>query len=169
MKVKPKNWKSLRQDDKYKHIIGKATGVCWCNPSLGESCKKCKDLPDIKEADRNYHEEAIILAFGLQKESVRDSDAYWMYSKFLELDDPKSFNCGVRHYLIGTDFDNGWWAYHKSIRQCDYYNHLNIVNTNFDKNDDNYYVSAGYIDAMLHTFLYISKAPYNLVKKLMEL
>jgi len=169
MKIKPKNWESLRTDDQYKHITGKATGVCLCNPALGESCEECKDLPDIKEVDRNYHEEAIILALGLQKESQINSDAYWTYSKFLELDDPESFNQNIRHYLIGSEFNNGWWAYHKSIRQCDYYSHLNIINTNLDTTDDNRYVSAGHLDSMLHTFINMSQAPLIVIKKLMEL
>ena len=169
MKIKPKNWDDLSPNDKYKITIGKATGVCLCNPSLGENCKWCKDLPDIKEEDRNYHEEAIIIASGLQNESMKNGDAYWMYKNFLELDDPKSFNDNFRHYFIGSNFENGMWAYVKSIRQCDYYEHLSIVNTNFSKDDDDRFVSPGYLDSLLHTFMNTSEVPNNVFKKILKL
>jgi len=169
MKIKPDNWKEMSKDTKFQFLIGERTHVCLCNPSLGESCDFCKDIPDIKEEDRNYHEEAIILALGYSRVSSKD-DEYWMYMSFLKLDDPKTFNQSMRYYFIegGYDFDGGYELYCKSIRQCDYYFHLRIKTENPNENGEDY-VSAGLIDSLLHSFLNISEIPYQLLKKLISL
>ena len=65
MKPKPENWGILGYERQMNHMEGNDTGVCWCNSSLDESCDKCKDLPDVEEKDRNYHEEAIIISKAL--------------------------------------------------------------------------------------------------------
>ena len=170
MKMKPENWNSLGSERQMRHLMGKATSVCFCNPSLGEICEKCKNLPDIKEKDRNYHEEAIIIAKEMMKESLSKDDEYWMYKNLLEIDDPKTFNHNIRYYFIeeGDDFDTGCYAYHKSIRQCDYYTHLQIKTENPNENGE-VDVSIGILDSMLHTFLNMSNAPYQVLKKLMSL
>lgn len=172
MKPKPENWDRLGYERQMKHLIGEETGVCVCNLSLGESCDRCKDLPDVEEKDRNYHEEAIIIAKALSRKSHRDSDAYWMYNNFLQLDDPDTFNSNMRHYFIeeGYEFDNGFAYYHKLMRQVDYYDHLAIRNTNVDKNDEEkYFVSTGCLDSLLHSFIHISDVPYKVLKQLMSL
>jgi len=170
MKPKPENWETLGYERQMKHLMGRDTGVCWCNPALAENCDKCRDLPDIKEEDRNYHEEAIIIAKSLSKESRKESDAYWMYKNFLELDDPNAFNHNIRYYFIeeGHEFDTGFAVYHKSIRQCDYYSHLHITTENRDENGNDF-VSAGIIDSMLHTFINMSEIPYQVLRKLITL
>lgn len=172
MKAKPENWNMLGVDRQMEHMEGNGTGVCWCNSSLDESCDKCKDLPDLEPKDRNFHEEAIIIAKVLSRISRKDDDAYWMYKCFLELDDTESFNRNIMHYFYeeGLEFDEAFARYHKLMRQVDYYDHLSIKNTKADKNDEEkYFVSTGNIDSLLHSFIRISDVPYKVLKKLMSL
>jgi len=169
MKPKPENWNTLGYVRQMRHITGRETGVCWCNPALGENCDKCLNLADVKEEDRNYHEEVIILARGMGRESNKD-DEYWMYKNFVELEDPEMFNFVIREYFIesGHDFDTGFAAYHKSLRQVDQYTHLRIDREKPDERGDTC-VSSGILGSMHHSFLNISEIPYNLLKYLLSL
>ena len=169
MKPKPENWNTLGYVRQMRHITGRETGVCWCNPALGENCDKCLNLADVKEEDRNYHEEVIILARGMGRESNKD-DEYWMYKNFVELEDPDMFNFVIREYFIesGHDFDTGFAAYHKSLRQVDQYTHLRIDREKPDERGDTC-VSSGILGSMHHSFLNISEIPYNLLKYLLSL
>jgi len=168
MKQKPDNWKNLGRDRQMRHLTRRATGVCMCNPSLGENCDACRDLPELKEEERNYHEEAMIVARSLSQES-RDDDAYWMYYNLIQLDDVESFNTHIRMYFIDTEstFNDAYAEYHKSVRQCDHYNYIALVR---DKDrpdaDGERYVSPGILDSMLHSFMNMSEVPYNVLKKL---
>lgn len=170
MKPRPENWKELGSERQMRHLMGQATGVCWCNPSLDESCKDCKNLADIEEKDRNYLEEAIIIAKEMMKESPSKDDEYWMYKNLLEIDEPDSFNNNIRHYFIeeNNSFDDGYAYFHKSMRQCDYYTHI-IMRREKPDADGETHVSTGILDNMLHTFLNISNAPYNVIKRLMSI
>lgn len=169
MKIKPKDWKDFRIDDKVKHIIGEATRVCYCNPTLGETCEKCKDLPNIEEKDRNYHEEVLLLLRSMRN----DSSKYEIYSilmTLIELDDEETFNDAFRYNFIENMEDeeyameNAFAAYHKTLRQYDHYNHLRIFNEK--KNDVE---SSSCFQSILYDLIHISNIPYNVFKKLLEL
>jgi len=169
MKAKPENWKDLRIEDKVEHILGTRTNVCWCNPSLDESCKDCKDLPDIKEEDRNYHEELLLMLRNLTRMSRRP-ERYSMFETLIQLDDEKTFNIAFRQDFVkgmGTGehaMENAFAAYHKTLRQYDHYNHLRITDT--EKND---IVSSGCFQSLLYDLIHMSEVPYTMFKRLLAL
>ena len=169
MKQKPIDWKDMRRDDKIRFIMGRNTGVCYCNNTLGENCEKCRDLPDIKEEDRNYHEEVILLLYDMRNIS-RNPDAYSILLTLYELDDEETFNHAIRYEFVenlGTEeysWDNAFAAYHKTLRQYDHYGHLTIVNTNKDFDE-----SGGCFQSILYDFIGMSEVPYQVIKKLMSL
>lgn len=171
MKQKPENWKDLRRDEKVKFIMGRATGVCWCNPALGENCDKCRDLPNIKEEDRNYHEEMLLMLRDIRDNS-RKPEIYSILLTLYEMDDEESFNRAVRYIIEDLEklgdveyaMENSFAAYHKTLRQYDHYNHLQITDTK--KND---FVSSGCFQSILYDLIYISEVPYNMMKKLLSL
>lgn len=169
MKAKPEKWKDMRREDKIKFIMSKHTGVCWCNTSLGESCKKCKDMPDIREEDRNYHEE-ILLVLKYMVEETCKPEGYYMFETLISLDDVETFNSEIRQNFVenlkaGEDgFDNAFCAYHKTLRQCEYYNHLAILNTKTNERDD-----AHCFQSILYNLIHMSEIPYNVIKRLMAL
>ena len=169
MKAKPKNWKDLRIEQQVDFILGKDTCVCNCTPALGESCKRCKDLPDIKEEDRNYHEEILLLLRHFTRESSK-SEEYSMLETLIALDDEETFNHSFRYDFIenmGTEeyaMENAFASYHNTLRQYDHYDHLTITN---NKTKD--YVSGGCFQSILYDLIYLSEVPYNVFKRLLEL
>ena len=169
MKQKPEDWKHYDPNRKFDFLVGESTGVCNCTPVFGETCKRCDAHPDIEEKDRNYHEEAIILARGMGRTSRKD-DEYWMFMDFLKLEDPETFNFVIREYFVekGYDFDTAYAVYHKSLRQVDQYTHLRIDREKPDERGDTC-VSSGILGSMLHSFLNMSEVPYHVLKKLMSL
>ena len=169
MKIKPKNWKNLPPDDQAKFITGRGTGICWCNPDLGEVCEKCKDLPDIKEEDRNYHEEILILLRDMRNYSLK-SEVYSILMTLIELDDEKTFNHAFRYEFVenmGTEeyaMENAFASYHKTLRQYDHYDHLTL--TDIETGD---YISSSCFQSILYDLIHMSEVPYNVFKKLIEL
>lgn len=169
MKQKPENWKDLRPDDRIKFIMGRATGVCHCNPALGEACQDCKDLPDIKEEDRNYYEEVLILLRDMRNNSHK-SEVYSIFLTLIELDDEKTFNRAFRYEFIenmGTEeyaMENAFASYHKTLRQYDHYDHLTLTD-----NETGDYVSGGCFQSILYDLIHMSEVPYNVFKKLLSL
>ena len=171
MKAKPDNWKDLDIRRQMDLIMGRSTSVCNCTPSLGEHCKRCDGLPDIKEEDRNYHEEMLLLLRDMENNS-RQPEAYSILRSLYEIDDEESFNRAVREInnnVIAYDeneyaMENSFAAYHKTLRQYDHYNHLQI--TDIKKKD---FVSSGCFQSILYDFIYMSEVPYNMMKKLLTL
>ena len=169
MKQKSKDWKDLRREDKIRFIMGRATGVCWCNPALGENCEKCKDLPEMKEEDRNYHEEVILLLYDMRNTS-RNPEVYSILLTLYQLDDEESFNQAIRYEFVenlGTEeysWGNAFSAYHKTLRQYDHYGHLSITNQN-----TNDYESGSCFQSILYDIIGMSDIPYQVIKKLMSL
>lgn len=171
MKAKPDNWKDLDIRRKMDFVMGHGTGVCNCTPALGEHCKRCDAVPDIKHEDRNYHEEMLLMLRYMENNS-RQPEAYSILRTLYEIDDEESFNAAVDEFvgnirLAGDEDDameNAFRLYHKTLRQYDHYNHLQITDTN--KKD---FVSSGCFQSILYDFIYISEVPYNMMKKLLEL
>ena len=171
MKAKPENWKDLRRDEQIKFIMGRGTGVCWCNPALGENCDKCRDIPNIKEEDRNYHEEMLLMLRNIRDNS-RKPEIYSILLTLYELDDEESFNHAIGEVVEnvksfeGEEYamENAFCAYHKTLRQYDHYNHLQITDTN--KKD---FVSSGCFQSILYDLIHVSEVPYNMIKKLLSL
>ena len=177
MKTKPDNWKDLDIRRKMDFIMGRGTSVCNCTPTLGEHCKRCDGLPDIKEEDRNYHEEMLLLLRDMENNS-RQPEIYSILRALYEIDDEESFNRAVREIIgnvktIGeldwcedteTAMQSAFAEYHKTLRQYDHYNHLQITDT---KKKD--FVSSGCFQSILYDFIYISEVPYQMMKKLLEL
>ena len=169
MKAKPENWNALQIERQVDFIMGRDTCVCNCTPALGESCKRCKDLPDIKEEDRNYHEELLLLLRHLTRES-RKSEEYSMFETLIKLDDEKTFNKAFRYEFIenmGTEeyaLENAFSRYHKTLRQYEHYNHLTITN-----NEIKDFVSNGCFQSILYDLIYMSEIPFNMFKRLLSL
>lgn len=171
MKKKPKNWDDLDRRQKTKYILGKETGVCSCNHTLGEFCNKCEKLPNIPIKDRNFHEEVMLLIRAMAEESFK-SDEYYLYLSLVELDDIESFNQQIRYYFFESKlpFDEAFPNYHKSIRQCDYYTHLTIVRDKKSPDANGEFErSGGVIDSLLYNFIHMSQIPYVVLKRLCEL
>ena len=169
MKAKPDNWEGLNIERKVDHVLGKDTSVCNCTPTLGEDCDRCKDLPDIKEEDRNYHEELLLMLRHLTRES-RKPEIYSIFETLIKLDDEETFNKAFRYEFVenmGTGehaMENAFCAYHKTLRQYDHYNHLQITDT---KKKD--FVSSGCFQSILYDFIHMSEVPYQMMKKLLTL
>jgi hypothetical protein len=157
--------------------MGRDTGVCNCTPALGEHCKRCDAVPDLKEEDRNYHEEMLLILRDMESTS-RQPEAYSILRTLYELDDEKSFNTAVREIIDNvkkvsemdwceddkTAMGEAFAAYHKTLRQYDHYNHLSIWNE--EKKD---YESTGCFQSILYDLIHISEVPYNMIKKLLSL
>jgi hypothetical protein len=171
MKQKPENWKDLDIRRKMDFIMGRGTAVCNCTPVLGEHCKRCDAVPDIKHEDRNYHEEMLLLLRDMENNS-RQPEVYSILRVLYELDDEEDFNRAVKEIIDNVEFlggeeyrmENAFAAYHKTLRQYDHYNHLQITDT---KKKD--YVSSGCFQSILYDLIYISEVPYNMMKKLLSL
>lgn len=171
MKQKPEDWKDLDIRRKIDFVMGRSTGVCNCTPTLGESCKRCEALPDIKPEDRNYHEEMLLMLRDMENTS-RQPEAYSILRTLYEVDDEESFNRAIGEVvknlnaLSGEEYamENSFAAYHKTLRQYDHYNHLQITDTNTKD-----FVSSGCFQSILYDFIYISEVPYNMMKKLLSL
>ena len=171
MKQKPENWKDLRRDEKIKFIMGRATGVCWCNPALGEACDACKDLPDIKEEDRNYHEEMLLMLRDIRDNS-RKPEVYSILLTLYEMDDEESFNRAVRYIIddlkklgdVEYAMENAFAAYHKTLRQYDHYNHLP-----YHEVKGHEYPIGGAFQSILYDYIHMSEVPYHMMKKLLSL
>lgn len=99
---KPENWNKLDRQRKIDFVLGKYTGVCPCNRSIGESCEVCDALETIHFENRNFHEELILLLHGWAKESM-DADPYWTYLNFIELDDESQFNQVIVNHFMKDD------------------------------------------------------------------
>lgn len=171
MKTKPDNWKDLDIRRKMDFIMGRDTSVCNCTPTLGEHCKRCDGLPDIKEEDRNYHEEMLLLLRDMRSNS-RQPEAYSILFDLYQLDDEESFNRAVREIIGNVNLlgdkeyamENAWIAYHKTLRQYDHYNHLQITDT---KKKD--FVSSGCFQSILYDLIGMSDVPYKMMEKLLTL
>jgi len=171
MKAKPENWKDLNIRRKMDFIMGRGTAVCNCTPALGEHCKRCDAVPDIKEEDRNYHEEMLLMLRDMENTS-RQPEVYSILRTLYELDDEDSFNTAIREVIKDIELsedvqyamENAFAAYHKTLRQYDHYNHLQITDT---KKKD--FVSSGCFQSILYDLIYISEVPYNMMKKLLSL
>jgi hypothetical protein len=92
-----------------------------------------------------------------------------MYYNLLQLDDAESFNTVIRAYFVVPEytFNDAYAVFHKSVRQCDYYNHI-VITRDKDRPDADgeRYVSPGILDSILHSFMNMSQVPYNVLKKL---
>ena len=171
MKQKPDNWKDLDIRRKIDFVMGRDTGVCNCTPALGERCEHCDKIPDIKEEDRNYHEEMLLLLRDMENNS-RKSEFYSSLRILYQLDDEESFNRAVRYIIddlnelgdVDYAWENAWGAYHKTLRQYDHYNHLTITN-----NETKDHVPTGCFQYLLYDLICMSEVPYNMMKKLLSL
>lgn len=171
MKQKPENWKDLDIRRKIDFVMGRDTGVCNCTPALGEHCKRCDAVPDIKEEDRNYHEEMLLMLRDIERNS-RQPEPYSILRTLYEIDEEESFNRAIKEVvenvkLLGDEeyaMENSFAAYHKTLRQYDHYNHLQITDTK--KRD---FVSSGCFQSILYDLIGMSEVPYNMMKKLMSL
>ena len=171
MKTKPENWKDLDIRRKMDFVMGRDTGVCNCTPALGESCKRCKAIPDLKEEDRNYHEEMVLMLRDMEHNS-RQPEVYSILRSLYELDDEESFNRAISEVvenlksLEGKEWamENSLAAYHKTLRQYDHYNHLSIWDET--KKD---YVSTGCFQSILYDIICMSDTPLLMIEKLLKL
>jgi len=177
MKQKPENWKELRRDEQIKFIMGRATGVCCCNPALAENCDKCRDLPDIKEEDRNYHEEMLLMLRDIRDNS-RTPEAYSILMTLYEMDDEESFNDAIREVVENvkkiSEMDwcedaedamgEAFAAYHKTLRQYDHYNHMPYLH-----HKEQEFRIGGAFQSILYDYIHMSEVPYNMIKKLLSL
>jgi len=177
MKQKPENWKDLDIRRKIDFVMGFGNSWCLCNPALGEHCEECDAIPDIKEEDRNYHEEMLLMLRYHENES-RHPEPYSILRTLYELDDEESFNRAIREVIDNvkkvsemdwcedaeTAMGEAFAAYHKTLRQYDHYNHLSIWNE--EKKD---YVSTGCFQSILYDLIHMSEVPYNMMKKLLSL
>lgn len=171
MKQKPENWKDLRRDQKIDFVMGETTGVCWCNATFKEDCDKCRDLPDIMEEDRNYHEEMLLMLRHVRDNS-RKPEIYSILLTLYEMDDEESFNRAVREVVENVNslgdaeyaMENAYRAYHKTLRQYDHYNHLPYI----EHKEQEFMVGGGF-QSILYDLLNLSEVPYNMMKKLLSL
>lgn len=157
--------------------MGRATGVCWCNPALGENCDECRDIPDIKEEDRNYHEEMLLMLREIRDNS-RKPEMYSILLTLYEVDDEESFNRAVREIVenvkkvgemdwcedMETAMENAFSAYHKTLRQYDHYNHMPYLNHKGQE-----FMIGGAFQSILYDYLHMSEVPYQMMKKLLSL
>ena len=150
-------------------VMGESTGVCWCDSTFNETCDKCKDLPDIKEEDRNYNEEIFMMLRHVRDKS-RKPEIYSILLTLYEMDDEESFNRAVRYDFVENMGDgeeameNAYRSYHKTLRQYDHYNHLPYV----EFKGQEIMVGSGF-QSILYDLLHLSEVPYEMMKKLLSL
>jgi hypothetical protein len=169
MKQKPENWKDLERNKKMAFVMGESTGVCWCDSTFNETCDKCKDLPDIKEEDRNYHEEMLLMLRHVRDNS-RKPEIYSIPLTLYEMDEEESFNRAVSEVVENAKapyeeaMENAYRQYHKTLRQYDHYNHLPYI-----EHKEQEFMVGGAFQSILYDLLHVSEVPYNMMKKLLSL
>ena len=75
-----------------------------------------------------------------------------MFRHFIALMGENHFNTAFAYYFYGkSDFDSGWYDFHKSMRQTDFYD-----------------VGEGHLDMLFWQFIHSSDIPYRLMKTFKE-
>lgn len=102
----------------------------------------------------NYYEHII---GGLQVWSGMVSDekknaAIHMLKHFIELMGEERFNNRFKYYFMGEQvFDEGWYDFHKSMRQTDFYE-----------------IGGGHLDMLFWQFIHLTNLPYLVFKTFTE-
>lgn len=75
-----------------------------------------------------------------------------MLFRFISLMGEEHFNRAFKHYFIGDmEFDDGWYGFHKSMRQVDFFD-----------------IGEGHLDMLFWNFLHATDIPYKTFKTFTE-
>jgi hypothetical protein len=102
----------------------------------------------------NYHELILEgLKEWLSTVSDRKKDAeISMLTRFIKLMGEKDFNIVFPQYFLDIkEFDEGWFRFHKSMRQTDFFD--------FDN---------GHVDMLFWEFIHLTETPYKVFKTFTE-
>lgn len=119
----------------------------------------------------NHYEE--VLKICKSKEGIASSEQHVaclnMFRHFIELMGENDFNKTFEVYFNDNDesFDECFHSFHKSMRQCDFYDdhyrHINGRNEQ-GKRTTEYESIGGHLDMLFWNFIHVSEIPYDMLK-----
>jgi hypothetical protein len=115
----------------------------------------------------NHYEEVLKIINGKQGVASMEQGYHVnMFRHFIEIMGEKDFNSVFEAYFINTEnesFDNSFYGFHKSMRQCDFYDdyYMHIYGRNEQGKRTTDYENIGvHLDMLFWNFIQISETPY---------
>jgi hypothetical protein len=123
----------------------------------------------------NYYIEILKLLKDKERtaSSEKQSAITSMLKHLIEMLGETDFNKKIEAYFINGEekFDNCFYSFHKSMRQCDfyaeYYQHIHGRDAN-NKRTVEYESIGGHLDMLFWNLIHVSEIPYLVLKEFLD-